>query len=43
VGYYEHLREWIPRLRRFEYPEVPAGLNPIAENLVDHLRYAAEL
>jgi hypothetical protein len=42
-GYYEHLREWIPRLRRFEYPPVPAGLNPIAENLVEHLRYAAEL
>ena len=42
-GYFEYLREWIPRVRRFEYPPVPAGLDPIAENLVDYLRHAAEL
>lgn len=42
-GYYEHLREWIPRLRRFEYPPIPANLQPIGENLVDYLRFAAEL
>lgn len=41
-GYYEHLREWIPRLRRFEFPPIPHGLDPIGENLVEYLRYAAE-
>lgn len=41
-GYYEHLRVWIPRLRRFEYPPIPRGLDPIGENLVDYLRYALE-
>jgi hypothetical protein len=42
-GYYEYLREWIPRIRKFEYPSIPVGLKPIAENLVDYLRFAAEL
>jgi hypothetical protein len=42
-GYFDYLREWIPRLRRFEYPEIPRGLKPIAENLVDYLNYAADL
>lgn len=42
-GYYEHLREWIPRVRRFEYPPLPTNLQPIGENLVDYLRFAADL
>jgi hypothetical protein len=42
-GYYEYLREWIPRIRKFDYPPIPAGLKPIAENLVEYLRFAAEL
>jgi hypothetical protein len=41
-GYYEHLREWIPRLRRFEFPPIPRNLDPIGENIVDYLRYALE-
>jgi hypothetical protein len=42
-GYFDYLREWIPRIQRFDYPEIPRGLSPIAENLVDYLRYAAQL
>jgi hypothetical protein len=42
-GYFDYLREWIPRVRRFEYPPIPRGLKPVAENLVEYLRYAAEL
>jgi hypothetical protein len=42
-GYFEYLREWIPRIKRFEYPEVPRGLNPLGENLVAFLNYAATL
>jgi hypothetical protein len=42
-GYFEYLKEVVPRIRRFDYPPVPEGLVPIGQNLVDFLNYAAEL
>jgi hypothetical protein len=42
-GYFQHLRDWIPRIKKFEYPEIPAGLNPLGENLVEFLNHAATL
>ncbi len=42
-GYFEYVRELIPRLRRFDYSPVPQALKPRYENLVDFLCYAAEL
>jgi hypothetical protein len=42
-GYYDYLLEWIPRVARFEFPPIPSNLQPIAENLVDYLNFAAEL
>ena len=42
-GYYEYLENLIPRVRRFDYPQTPAGFNPVLENLVNFLNYAAKL
>jgi hypothetical protein len=42
-GYYEYLEDLIPRVRRFDYPPTPAGFNPVLENLVNFLNYAAKL
>jgi hypothetical protein len=42
-GYFDYLKELIPRIRRFDYPPVPNGLNPHAVNLVTFLNYAATL
>jgi hypothetical protein len=42
-GYYDYLRELIPRVRRFDYPPPPRGRNPNFENLVDFLNLAITL
>lgn len=39
-GYYDHLRELIPKIRNFDYPPVPCGFNPKYENLVLFLKCA---
>jgi hypothetical protein len=42
-GYYEHLRDLIARARRFDYPPVPPGYNPVGQDLVQFLRFALSL
>ena len=42
-GYYDYLRDLVPRVRRFDYPPTPPGFSPILENLVGFLNWAAEL
>jgi hypothetical protein len=42
-GYYDYLRDLVPRIRRFEYPPTPPGFTPVLENLVNFLNHALEL
>ena len=42
-GYYDCLSDVIPKIRGFQYPQVPAGLTAISQDLVVFLAYAAEL
>jgi len=42
-GYFEYLASLVQRVRRFDYPETPAGLDPTYDNLVLYLNAAAEL
>lgn len=42
-GYFDYLKELIPRILDFDYPPVPEGLNPLGVNLVTFLNYAATL
>jgi hypothetical protein len=41
-GYYDYLRDLVPRIRRFDYPPTPPGFSPILENLVNFLNHACE-
>jgi len=43
TGYYDYLRDLVPRVRRFEYPSPPPGYELRFSNLVDFLNYAATL
>ena len=42
-GYFDYLKDVIPKIRKFDYPPVPQGLNPITQDLVAFLNYAANL
>ena len=42
-GYFDYLKDLIPRIRRFDYPAVPKGLNPLGVNLVSFLNHAARV
>jgi hypothetical protein len=42
-GYYDYLRDLVPRIRRFDYPPTPPTFNPVLENLVNFLNHALEL
>jgi hypothetical protein len=40
---FEDLKALIPRIRRFDYPPMPAGVDPVNEDVVAFLNHAAEL
>jgi hypothetical protein len=42
-GYFNYLKEVVPKIRRFDYPPVPEGLSPITQDLVAFLNYAIDL
>lgn len=42
-NHFEHLKDLIPRIRRFDYPPMPEGIDATNEDLVAFLRHAAEL
>jgi len=42
-GHYAHLHDLIARARRFDYPPVPPGYNPVWQDLVQFLRFALSL
>jgi hypothetical protein len=42
-GYYDYLRTLISRARAFDYPPTPPGRDPVFDDLVRFLNYAAEL
>lgn len=41
--HFEDLKDLIPRIRRFDYPAVPDGVEERMENVVSFLQYAGEL
>jgi hypothetical protein len=41
--YYEHLRDLIPRVQRFDHPPTPPGLVSLSYDLVEFLNYATTL
>jgi hypothetical protein len=43
MAYYDHLRELVPRVRRFDYPPPPEGYGLLSTNLVYFLNHATTL
>jgi hypothetical protein len=43
LDYYDYLRDLVVRVRNFDYPPPPPNYNPVFENLVIFLNYAATL
>jgi hypothetical protein len=43
ASYYDELRDLVPRVRRFEYPDPPPGYGLVTTNLVHFLNYATSL
>ena len=42
-GYYDYLARLVQRVRVFDYPASPAGMNPTYDNVVNYLNIAADL